>query len=173
MTSTSRGALGGRHTGRPQSVRQLLRIVASGELGDVEVERVGVLESVRQGGVARVVDQRGGTELLTQLAPSSVVVHRNADPVAADARVAAVRGHVGMAVAVGQQLRSGEFLGEQAVADHRRQGLHRRHVDELAFAGQVAVQQCRDGGERGGGADGGVPVPHAGAQRRPAGIAHQ
>ena len=115
----SRRAFGGRHTGRSQSLRQLPRMVVLGELRDVEVERVGVLESIRQGGVARVVDQRGGIELVTQLAPLSFVVHRNADPVAADARVAAVRGHVGVTVAVGQQLRPGEVLGEQAVADHR------------------------------------------------------
>ena len=52
-------AFGGRHTGRPELLRELGGIVVSGQIREVEVERVGMSESVRQRAESRVVGQRG------------------------------------------------------------------------------------------------------------------
>ena len=112
-------------------------------------------------------------ERLAQRPAFGVVGDGDADPVTARTGIAAVRRHVGILVAVRSERLSGQRLLQNAVADHRCQHLDGGHVDELSLTGEFAMHERRDGREGGRGTDGGVPVAHARAERRPALVSDQ
>ena len=141
-------------------------------LADAGVERVLHRGALGEGVVARI----GGPRLVDHLGhplPVVVVTARDGDPVVvalggvdavrhAQRRVAAVR--VGLAVA--PQRAAVDRVVEEVGTDQRGAGLGARHVDPLALAGAVAVDQP---GEDGDGHDVGAHVVHVGeAPARPA-----
>lgn len=154
-------------------MREFLGIELAGQHGEIGVEGLGVPLAVVWGGVAGVAGQRGGAEHAAQPLPFGIIGDGHADPRALRARVAAVRAHVGMVVAVGPESSPGEAVFQQAVPDHRGQGFDGRHVDELPCAAELAVQQRHHGGVGGRRADRGIPVAHAGSERRSTGVADQ
>ena len=84
-----------------------------------------------------------------------------------------MRAHVRVVVAVGLELLSAETLFKQPVPDQRGEGFDGRHIDELTYAGSLAMQQRHHGGVCRSGTDRRIPVAHAGPKRRPTAVADQ
>ena len=137
-----------RNSGLSKPIGELAGPVRPGRLTKRCVERVATGKPACVAGKAGIASQPLCPRHPAQRLPFGVVCHGDADPLAVRARVAAVRGHFGVEVALGLGDHAGHAPREQAVTDQAGHRLHRRQVDELALSCRLAVVERGDTGER-------------------------
>ena len=86
------------------------------------------------------VGERACAEHIAQRLTFGVVGGRDADPVAAGAGIAAVRGHVGMVVAIGYQRHPRQPVLDDAITDYRKE--IKNHPENAFVYRQKIVPGC-------------------------------